>query len=68
MNIKKITIALFTLALILGLSGCGRSGPPLKPSVAAAKQAKEDKQPAPEKPTPNSQNKNKRFVLDGLLE
>ena len=35
---------------------------------AAAKQAKEDNLPAPDKPVPNKSNPGKRFILDGLLE
>ncbi len=45
------------------LAGCGRAGAPYKPSEAAAKQAKENEQPAP--PAPAKQDK--RFILDGLL-
>ena len=56
------------LAALLLLTGCGRAGAPLKPSAAVAKQAKADGVPAPEVPTPNSQNPEKRFILDGLLD
>ena len=65
MSSLKLAVVLMTA---LTLTSCGRSGPPIKPSEAAIKQAKEDGVPAPEKPVPNSQNPDKRFVLDGLLE
>ena len=64
----------FTLGLIAALtasvllSGCGRNGAPLRPSEAAIEQAKEEERPAPAAPTPNVQNQEKRFILDGLLE
>lgn len=50
------------------LAGCGRKGAPLKPSEAAIEQAKKEERPAPEAPTPNASNPEKRFILDGLLE
>jgi predicted small lipoprotein YifL len=56
------------LVAVLALASCGRAGPPIKPSEAAIKKAKADGTPAPEKPVPNAQNPDKRFVLDGLLE
>ncbi|MEM1039930.1 MAG: hypothetical protein AAGI12_10730 [Pseudomonadota bacterium] len=59
------------VALIISLgtlSACGRAGDPIKPSQAAINEAKASKQPTPNKPVPNEQNPEKRFVLDGLLE
>ena len=65
---KLITAVVLILASSLVLSGCGRNGMPIRPSDAAIKQAKEDELPAPETPTPNANNPQKRFILDGLLE
>ncbi len=50
------------------LAGCGRKGPPIKPSEAAVQRAKENKEPAPQRPTPNAKNPEKKFILDGLLD
>ena len=50
------------------LAGCGRKGPPLKPSEAAIQNAKANKEPVPDRPTPNSENPEKKFILDGLLD
>ncbi len=61
-RILIILLAAFVLA------SCGRAGPPVKPSVAAADAAKANGEPAPEAPVANAQNPGKRFVLDGLLE
>jgi len=57
---SRFIIALFALAL---LTGCGRAGSPYTPSQAAAKQAKENNQPAP----PAPEKRDRRFILDGLL-
>jgi len=65
MSSAKVAIILIAA---LFLASCGRAGPPIKPSEAAIKQAKEDKTPVPEKPVPNNKNPEKRFILDGLLE
>lgn len=64
---KTVTTLVLLVALTL-VSGCGRRGDPLRPSEAAAQLAKEEKRPAPEKPVPNEKNKDKEFVLDGLLD
>lgn len=68
MSTMKKTGLVVLLIAAMGISACGRKGDPLKPSVSAAKQAKEDGRPAPATPIPNEQNAGKRFVLDGLLE
>jgi len=57
---------MLTAALVL--SACGRRGDPLKPSEAAIEAAKSEKRNVPSKPTANSKNPDKRFILDGLLE
>lgn len=56
------------LATLVAVAACGRAGSPLRPSQAAAEQAKLNKQAVPVAPTPNSRNTDKRFILDGLLE
>lgn len=56
------------LAALSLLAGCGRAGPPIKPSEALAKKAKEEGEPAPEKPVPNARNPQKRFILDKLID
>ena len=65
MNLKT-TIAL--LCCVAMLASCGRRGDPLKPSEAAIAQAKKENRPVPDAPTPNGENPEKRFILDGLLE
>ena len=65
MNMRTIIVGFLSIAM---LAGCGRKGDPLKPSDAAIAQAKEEKRPAPDAPTPNKKNTGKRFVLDGLLD
>ncbi|MEL6783228.1 MAG: hypothetical protein AAFO61_02245 [Pseudomonadota bacterium] len=65
---KLFTPFAFLLATSLLVSGCGRSGAPLKPSEAAAKEAKANNQPAPARPVPNNQNPDKPFILDRLLQ
>jgi predicted small lipoprotein YifL len=66
---KKFGIIVVTMvAAAAVLSACGRAGPPIKPSQAAIERAKEAKETPPEAPVPNSQNEDKRFILDGLLE
>lgn len=62
----KMTIAILLSCAML--AGCGRRGDPLKPSEAAIAQAKKENRPAPDAPTPNKDNPDKRFILDGLLE
>ena len=64
---SAVTALLLVLAPAL-LIGCGRKGAPIKPSDAAIAKAKENKEPVPEKPIPNSENPDKKFVLDGLLD
>ncbi|MEM9732048.1 MAG: hypothetical protein AAF903_01025 [Pseudomonadota bacterium] len=63
--LPPLTLLLATSLLVLG---CGRSGAPLKPSEAAVNEAKANNQPAPTPPTPNSQNPDKPFILDRLLQ
>ena len=62
------TIVVMMVAVAAFLSACGRASPPLKPSQAAIERAKEAKETPPEAPIPNSENEEKRFILDGLLE
>ena len=68
LTVKSLTVITLMLAGPTLLAGCGRDGAPLKPSQAAIERAKEAKQDQPAAPTPNSQNEDKRFILDGLLE
>ena len=63
---KMLVVLLAACPIVL--AGCGRKGPPLKPSEAAIQNAKANKQPAPDRPTPNSENPDKKFILDGLLD
>lgn len=56
------------LATLFVVAACGRTGSPMRPSQAAVEQAKREKRAVPVAPTPNSQNPDKRFILDGLLE
>jgi hypothetical protein len=65
---KTATVLVLLVAAPTLLSACGRDGSPLKPSQAAIERAKEAKEEPPQAPTPNSENTEKRFVLDGLLE
>lgn len=65
---KTATFLVLLLAVSTILSACGRVGPPLRPSQAAIERAKEAGEEPPRAPTPNSQNEDKRFVLDGLLD
>ena len=64
---RPVAHLLIAFALAAALSACGRAGPPLKPSQAAAKQAKANGEPVPAAPTPNRANPDKSFILDGLL-
>ncbi|MFD0914920.1 lipoprotein [Pseudahrensia aquimaris] len=57
------TALVATLVAALMLTACGRRGDPLTPHESAVKQAKENEQPAPEKP-----ENNRPFILDGLLQ
>ncbi|MEP2559079.1 MAG: hypothetical protein ABJH63_16645 [Rhizobiaceae bacterium] len=68
MTTKTATVLVLLVAASALLSACGRVGPPLKPSEAAIQQAKDAGEEPPQAPTPNSENTEKRFVLDGLLE
>jgi predicted small lipoprotein YifL len=61
---RVILLSLTSLALV----ACGRAGAPYTPSEAARIEAKELGEPAPAAPTPNAQNQDKRFILDGLLD
>ena len=65
---RTATLLVMMVAVAAVLSACGRASPPVKPSQAAIERAKEAKQTPPEAPIPNSQNEEKRFILDGLLE
>ena len=65
---KFATILILLLAAPTLLAACGRTDAPLKPSQAAIERAKEAKEEPPQAPTLNSQNTEKRFILDGLLE
>ncbi|MGI9366118.1 MAG: hypothetical protein ACR2O8_13100 [Rhizobiaceae bacterium] len=65
---RPVALTVAALALAALLAGCGRAGSPLKPSEAAVERAKEQNLPPPDVPVPNSQNPEKRFILDGLLE
>ena len=68
-SIKRTgTLVVMMVAVAAVLSACGRAGPPMKPSQAAIERAKEAKETPPEAPVPNSENEDKRFILDGLLE
>ena len=65
---KPFLLTLSILALTaLVASGCGRKGDPIRPSVAAqqqaAEQAGEDAEPAKPEPV-----RERRFILDGLLD
>lgn len=62
-----MTRLLLLAALACSLAACGRAGPPIKPSEAAAKRAAQNGETAPPAPTPNAQNPDKPFILDGLL-
>ena len=59
-------LAMISLALLL--AACGRAGDPYTPSQAERRAAKEEGRPVPDAPTPNRENEDKRFILDGLLE
>lgn len=65
-----LTLSIFALT-VLAISGCGRKGDPIRPSVAARQQAagqaegKFDSKTAPAKPAPANE---RRFILDGLLD
>lgn len=65
---KTATVLMLLVTAAALLSACGRVGPPLKPSEAAIQRAKDAGEEPPQAPTPNSQNTEKRFVLDGLLD
>lgn len=65
-KMPSIVSSLFVALIVL--SGCGREGPPIRPSDAAIVQAKEYKLPPPESPVPNAENEDKKFILDKLLD
>lgn len=65
---KTATVLVLLVTVPAFLSACGRAGAPLKPSEAAIQQAKEAGEERPKAPTPNSENEEKRFILDDLLE
>lgn len=69
-GLTKNTATVFVLLVTVPalLAACGRAGAPLTPSQAAIEHAKEAGEEPPERPTPNRQNEDKRFILDGLLD
>ena len=69
--IARNAIAIVALAVVsaLALSGCGRKGSldtPYEAAVEARKEAKKNDEPLPPEPTPPE--KDKRFILDGLID
>lgn len=67
MTARSLPTLFVVCTMAVALCACGRAGAPLKPSEAAAAQAKANNEPAPVAPTPNSQNPDKPFILDRLL-
>ncbi|MEM7301737.1 MAG: lipoprotein [Pseudomonadota bacterium] len=63
-NASRSIFLLGALALMIGLAGCGRKGDPLRPSEVEL--SEEDK--AAGKTKPETYNKNKKFILDPLLQ
>ena len=65
----RLFAALVVLAALGVVAGCGRKSgldTPYQAAVDARKEAEKAKQPLPPEPTPPV--KDKRFILDGLLE
>jgi len=60
---NRITSLVFLIGAVILLSACGRAGDPLTPYESAVKEAKANKTPPPEKPV-----KERKFILDGLLD
>jgi len=63
------SVLLLALAGTLALSACGRKAPldtPYQAAVDARREAAENNEPLPPEPTPPV--KDRRFILDGLID
>ncbi len=59
-NILRIMSLVLAVAM---LAACGRAGAPLTPYQSAVEEAKRENRPAPQAP-----DKDRPFILDGLLQ
>lgn len=69
MNAKRLVMIAVTAALVAALAGCGRKAPldtPYDAAVDARKQAQKNNEPLPPEPTPPV--KDRKFILDGLIQ
>lgn len=69
MNAKRLVMIAATAALLTALAACGRKAPldtPYDAAVDARKQAQKNNEPLPPEPTPPV--KDRKFILDGLIQ
>ena len=69
MSTKRLMMIAVTAALLATVAGCGRKAPldtPYEAAVDARKQAQKNNEPLPPEPTPPV--KDRKFILDGLIQ
>jgi predicted small lipoprotein YifL len=69
MRVTRSAAIALAVAILAATSGCGRKSDldtPFEAAVDARKEAEKNNEPLPPEPTPP--NKDRRFILDGLIE
>ena len=69
MNAKRVVMIALTAALLAALAGCGRKAAldtPYEAALDARKEAQKNKEPLP--PEPTLPVKDRKFILDGLIQ
>ncbi len=69
MNTSRLLVSTVLILAVLGVSACGRKAPldsPYQAAVEARREAQENNQPLPPEPAPPVRDR--RFILDGLID